>query len=1176
MGVELRNLGTTADYAPRIKRATHVLSDGRLAVVVVDTNRSDANGGDVTGVAKIFVYLSTDANRTAYTQAIAYTPASAPSSSTRAFVGSSCMRQNNGLYLAYQAADNSLRFISWEWNGTSWNAPTEQTIIAANAVTNRFRAVDVDALAPNNNFAVAVYEASASTGVGAWARVYIRLSDGTTWRKAHEQQIFTSQTIRAESEDVSVAWDAGGAVANVATLAVYFTKRNTLTDAGDTVKELSFNVSTGTDNSATVVGSWYTALNKDIASGSHRGWLYSEFDDQWLLASSVGTATPVFMAVRLYHNTFTGLVENRTSIGVQFFRDRRFIMYPLNPRMFVTTECRQSNVVFAFSGLGISTTSRVARSVVIKMDNDDPENKSALRVDTAARMLDGGYAAPVEQSVAGVIAISGGGNERNGTSEYNFWIMYGENNDTVSSSPGVYERQATVCIENTFGKPTHVSPKSNPAKNRPQLVATMQNTELYANVLGKFQWQMSQDSSFVTGVKEVTQADSEYQSFSSTDGITRPSRTVTLDTPESEKMDVGGLWFIRCRIVDDLGGASEWSVMWFFTLKHAPTALPVSPQDSSTFPWTTGDTKFKWNFSDTESTDSQTAYQLIIVRTDTGATVLDTGKVSSSVQNTTVDIAETLMGIQLQWQVALWDQFDDQGLFSEPVLFTVLDQPIPVVTNPSRFDVLDTGVPTVEWNLWVTAGRTQRAFRVTVYDTLTDPEMLVGDSGWVVSPDQNYTFPSTILLNFGSYRVEVEVQDNTGMYGGTSYNIIGNGSFEENVLGWTPDTGAITRSTLFSHDGPLRGSMRIAPANLTAMELTSDKVICAPNPDGRYMASCWIYVPAGLAKDVGLAIVEYDIGGSEIGSSSSIENPIPVGEWFFMDAFTGAISPSAAYLAVRIELDNTIADTDIIYVDDVKLIQEPFEFSTVYEEPVGAGQTLTGDQFKVTVAWDNTNVDPDFVAWRVYRRYLAVADEALDVNATASTWVLIHETTENTTSYEYRDYYAPLNRAVDYLVVQMVDRFGSLIESPLEDWDTITVEGDRYYFVPEIPIGSIASFEAKYVTADSFTREVEQETIHIIQRGRQVQVGDDLGYTGSFSIQLRDPASARLDREFIEYLSTPNSGNVYIRSPFGDVLYVSIGNVSTQRLAGVGTSDLADLTVPYSVVFGEVPVTRTQ
>lgn len=1173
MGVELRTVGTTSDYAPRIKRATHVLSDGRSAVVVPDTNRSDANGDDVTGTAKIFVYLSTDAERTAYTQAIAYTPASAPSSSTRAFVGSSCIRQDNNLYVVYQAADNSLRLITWVWGGSSWGAGSEQTVIAANAVTNRFRSVDIDALATNANIAVAVYEASASSGVGAWARVYIRLNDGTTWRKAHEQQIFTSQTIRVDSEDVSLAWDRGGAVSNVATLALYFTKRNTLTDSGDTVKEISFNVSTGTDNSASVVGSWYTALNKDIASGTHRGWLYSEANDQWILAASVGTAAPVFMAARLYHNTFTGIVENRTSVGVQFFRDRRFIIYPHNPKMYVTSECRQANVVFGFSGIGVSDSARVARSVVIKLDNSNLANKSAIRVDTSARILDNGYAPPIDQTAAGVLAISGGGNDQNSLAEYNFFIMYGEKGDDVNGSPGFLERFAHACTENTFGKPTLVSPKSNPGVNRPQLVATMQNTELYANVFGKFQFQMSQDSNFIVDVKEITQADTEYQSFSSTDGQTRPSRTVSIPTPVDQALDVGGFWFIRCRIVDDLGGFSEWGVGDSFTLTHPPTALPVSPRDSSTMAWTTGDMQFKWAFSDTETTDSQTAYQLVITRTDTGAVVVDTGKVVSASMTATVDIPEVLIGVQLQWVVALWDQYDDQGVFSQPTLFTALERPIPVITNPVRYSTIDTGVPTVEWAFYATNDRIQRAFRILVWDLDASPDVVVGDTGWITSTEQSYTFPSTVLQDLGSYRVVVQVMDNTGMRGSSESNDLGNHTFDENVLGWTPDTGAIAFSTLYTRNNST-GSMEVTPANLTAMELDSDMIVAIG--DERYYARIWVYTPTGLAEDVALNVVQYDSAGAEIASNGSIINPIPAGTWTEIEHYTGVVDFATAFLGIRIELPATILSTDILYFDDAELIQEPQYFDTDFTEPIGAGQTVVGDEFKATITWDNTNIDPDFLSWRVYRRYMKVADSSLDVNDTANTWVLIYETTENLSSYEYRDYFAPLNRPIDYLVVQMVDRFGALLESPLTGYSTITLVGDRYYFVPEVPIGAIASFEAKYVTSDSFTREIEQETIHIIQRGRQVQVGDDLGYLGSFTVQLRDPSSARLDREFLEYLSTPDSSNVYIRSPFGDVLYVSIGNVSTQRLAGVGTSDLADLTVPYSEVFGDVPVTRTQ
>jgi hypothetical protein len=136
--------------------------------------------------------------------------------------------------------------------------------------------------------------------------------------------------------------------------------------------------------------------------------------------------------------------------------------------------------------------------------------------------------------------------------------------------------------------------------------------------------------------------------------------------------------------------------------------------------------------------------------------------------------------------------------------------------------------------------------------------------------------------------------------------------------------------------------------------------------------------------------------------------------------------------------------------------------------------------------------------------------------------------------------------------------------------------GDRYYFVPAIPIGAIASFQVSSVTADDFTREVEQETLHVINRGRQVQVGDDLGYEGQFTIKLRNIATARSDREFIELLAKSTTGATYVRTPFGDVLYVRFGPPAFKRLEGIGGGvDLGDLSVAYTEVFTEVQVTRT-
>jgi hypothetical protein len=135
------------------------------------------------------------------------------------------------------------------------------------------------------------------------------------------------------------------------------------------------------------------------------------------------------------------------------------------------------------------------------------------------------------------------------------------------------------------------------------------------------------------------------------------------------------------------------------------------------------------------------------------------------------------------------------------------------------------------------------------------------------------------------------------------------------------------------------------------------------------------------------------------------------------------------------------------------------------------------------------------------------------------------------------------------------------------------MSSDRFFFVPSVPVGTIASFQASDVTGDQFTRDVEQETLHVVGRGRQVQVGDDLGYSGTLQLKLRNPNTARLTREFLEILASTNN-SVYIKSPFGDVFLVAFGNLQSSRLAGVGRGDLADVSIPYTQIIEPDQITR--
>lgn len=282
-------------------------------------------------------------------------------------------------------------------------------------------------------------------------------------------------------------------------------------------------------------------------------------------------------------------------------------------------------------------------------------------------------------------------------------------------------------------------------------------------------------------------------------------------------------------------------------------------------------------------------------------------------------------------------------------------------------------------------------------------------------------------------------------------------------------------------------------------------------------------------------------------------------------------------------LQNDSAYNVTVYVQDTGGLQNQSSttFVTSWIHPAQPTFSLSQDGFKTTVTWDGAAQDGSFVAWRVWRRYQKPALLEMDFDDTANVWFLVAEITDSTVT-EFKDYRTPLNKPVEYTVTQIADRFGSVIDSFITTTATITCASDRYYFVPENLVGTIASYEAGMVTADSFTDEIEQETIHVIGRGRQVQVGDDLGYSGSLTIKLRNASSARADREFLEYLSSSNTNNVYLRSPFGDVLLVKLGSLSFSRLAGIGATDgsgnivdLGDLTVPYSeVISNEVNITR--
>lgn len=1018
---QLRLAGTTAQFAPVIKRAVGTLSDGRTVTLMIDTNQAASGATDVTGVAKIYLSLSSDVSRTAFTTPVALTPAVAPASTTRYAVASMAVASDNSVWVAWQGVDNALYVTKWTYSAGVFTFVSTTTVQAAGAITNRFRTIDIDCAGTTP--IIMTYEAFDASGSGSWHRAYILKSDGVTWVRAFSLTALPNGTfIKAGSEDCSVAARGDGVVSNVVRFIIYGTKTGTTTDPGDLLREYSFNISTGTADTGTIIGTWYSTANAKNASGTRRGLLFTVNSTIWVWAGVYGTSSPRFHAAKLTTGVFTAPVLNYAGFVSTVALSNYFkIDTTSNIRTAWSATYKDNRLSFGFASIGAAASPRVAREIVFTFASQSNVTAKPT-IDSVPRPLDAG-----QYFSGGPIGVYGGDNRRNTNAHkyYNYLILYGAAGNAVA--PTGLQRQFRFVAEDTFEAPVVISPVSDAVvpTDYPTYRVRVDNLNYTPNLYGKIEVEVSQDPAFLVGNKSIVQPDSAFQYFGSKDGLSGSGKQVAISTPASAALN-SGAWYWRARIVSDKDTPGAWSGASTypadFSVSHPPSAIPVSPMSGKLLGENGADVVFQWKFSDAEFTDTQTEYRVIVTNEAGVGTPIDTGWVVSSAKQHTVTYTAPYFEIPQYWTVQLKDSDGVAGPVSSPNDFVVGYKPVVDILTPVDASTVTTAAPTITWSYSGSGSRTQRAYRVVVTATSGPASgTVVADTLWRTSAATSHAFTTNVLAEGINYSIVLTVQDSGGLTGTDAVNIL---------TDWIP---------------PLTG--------------------------------------------------------------------------------------------------------DIV---------------------------VTVDTFKARISWTDANKDSDWISWRVYRRYMKPAAVELDTDDTANTWVLIHETTDDLPSYLYDDYLAPLNKEVQYAVVQLADRFGSLLESDIGvNYLTITMNSERYFFVPQIPIGSIASFEASSITGDQFTRDIETETLHVVGRGRQVQIGDDLGYSGTLTIKLRNPSTARLNREFLERISYENN-SVWIKSPFGDVLLVAISNVQSNRLAGYGKGDIVDLSVGYTEIITPDEITRVE
>lgn len=262
--------------------------------------------------------------------------------------------------------------------------------------------------------------------------------------------------------------------------------------------------------------------------------------------------------------------------------------------------------------------------------------------------------------------------------------------------------------------------------------------------------------------------------------------------------------------------------------------------------------------------------------------------------------------------------------------------------------------------------------------------------------------------------------------------------------------------------------------------------------------------------------------------------------------------------------NNTDLQTIVTVTDSggFTTVSDPGAFSTAWAQPDqptilaidDSDFLLNGD---IGISWDVSDVDPDFFAWRVYRRI--APDEV---------WTLLSIDSDfsDSSTDNFDDYTAPNNSDVIYAIVQVKLTDGVQIESNYDDDSAdINTEGDSYWLSGEHDSLGFA-FPLYNVTDDEFTDEFETQELLLIGGGRRVEIGTEWGMRGTLTADLMNNENtgftARDQRLQLETLK--RFGKVmFLKTPFGDLLKVYAGDISMTRVSGVGLHEYVTATIPY-------------
>lgn len=206
----------------------------------------------------------------------------------------------------------------------------------------------------------------------------------------------------------------------------------------------------------------------------------------------------------------------------------------------------------------------------------------------------------------------------------------------------------------------------------------------------------------------------------------------------------------------------------------------------------------------------------------------------------------------------------------------------------------------------------------------------------------------------------------------------------------------------------------------------------------------------------------------------------------------------------------------------------------------------------VDIAWTDDERDANFIAFVLWRKEVGDAD-----------YEAIYVTSDISETYSYHDWLVGSGVTYQYQLTQLSLEFEAQLSS-LPSSASVTPVSDNYWLIDKDD--EALSMKVFNVTDETISNPFERNYVHLIGRGRHVDIGDRMGYTGSLTIQLWDRdggLTAREQRQQFEAIAA-GGGRLYLRNPFGDVYRVDAGDMDFQRMTGVGVREFGTITLPYA------------